>query len=287
MPVRSTWKGFLRVSLVNIPVKVFPATESAGTIAFNQLHGECQTRIQQKRWCPNCEREVPNSELVKGYEFEKGRYVIVNDEDIQKVRVESTRVINLSQFTDDTAIDPIYVDRAYYLAPDGAMAAEAFAVMREGMVGKAGVGKVALYGREYLVAIKPQKKGLVMYTLHHDAEIRSIDEIEELNSVPTKVKPEEMKLAKQVIATFDAPLDLKEYKDEYREGLRQIIDAKIAGEEVVAPEVAEPPRVVDLMDALRRSLDSVSKDKKKPAKAEIAKPVAKIKAANGRKKKTA
>jgi DNA end-binding protein Ku len=162
------------------------------------------------------------------------------------------------------------------------------------MVGKAGVGKVALYGREYLVAIRPQKKGLVMYTLHHDAEIRSIDEIEELNSVPAKVKPEEMKLAKQVIATFDAELDLKEYKDEYREGLRKIIDAKIAGEEVVAPEVAEPPRVVDLMEALRRSLDSVSKEKKKPAKADIAKadvakpePVAKAKAANGRKRKTA
>ena len=289
MAVRSTWKGFLRVSLVNIPVKVFPATESAASISFNQLHAECQTRIQQKRWCPHCEREVPNSELVKGYEFEKGRYVVVTDEDMQKVRVESTRVINLSQFTDDTAIDPIYVDRAYYLAPDGAMAADAFAVMREGMAGKAGVGKVALYGREYLVAIKPQKKGLVMYTLHHDAEIRSIDEIEELNSVPTKVKPEEMKLAKQVIATFDAELDLKEYKDEYREGLRQIIDAKISGEEVVAPEVAEPPRVVDLMEALRRSLDSVSKEKKKPAKADIAKaePVAKAKTSNGRKRKTA
>ena len=289
MAVRSTWKGFLRVSLVNIPVKVFPATESAASISFNQLHAECQTRIQQKRWCPHCEREVPNSELVKGYEFEKGRYVVVTDEDMQKVRVESTRVINLSQFTDDTAIDPIYVDRAYYLAPDGAMAADAFAVMREGMAGKAGVGKVALYGREYLVAIKPQKKGLVMYTLHHDAEIRSIDEIEELNSVPSKVKPEEMKLAKQVIATFDAELDLKEYKDEYREGLRKIIDAKIAGEEVVAPEVAEPPRVVDLMEALRRSLDSVSKEKKKPAKADIAKaePVVKAKTSNGRKRKTA
>jgi DNA end-binding protein Ku len=289
MAVRSTWKGFLRVSLVNIPVKVFPATESAATISFNQLHAECQTRIQQKRWCPHCEREVPNSELVKGYEFEKGRYVVVTDEDMQKVRVESTRVINLSQFTDDTAIDPIYVDRAYYLAPDGPMAADAFAVMRDGMAGKAGVGKVALYGREYLVAIKPQKKGLVMYTLHHDAEIRSIDEIEELNSVPTKVKPEEMKLARQVIATFDAELDLKEYKDEYKEGLRAIIDAKISGEEVVAPEVAEPPRVVDLMEALRRSLDSVSKEKKKPAKAEIAKPApaAKAKTANGKKRKTA
>jgi DNA end-binding protein Ku len=287
MAVRPTWRGFLKVSLVNIPVKVFPATESAATIAFNQLHAECQTRIQQKRWCPHCEREVPNTELVKGYEFEKGRYVIVTEDDMQKVRVESTRVINLSQFTDDTAIDPIYVDRAYYLAPDGPMAAEAFAVMREGMAGKAGIGKVALYGREYLVAIRPQKKGLVMYTLHHDAEIRSIDQIEELSSVPAKVKPEEMKLAKQVIATFDSELDLKEYKDEYKDGLRQIIDAKISGEEFVAPEVQEPPKVVDLMEALRRSLDSVSKDKKKPAKAEIAKPAAKAKSGNGKKRKTA
>ncbi|MGH9347106.1 MAG: Ku protein [Vicinamibacterales bacterium] len=287
MAVRPTWRGFLKVSLVNIPVKVFPATESAATIAFNQLHAECQTRIQQKRWCPHCEREVPNTELVKGYEFEKGHYVIVSEEDMQKVRVESTRVINLSQFTDDTAIDPIYVDRAYYLAPDGPMAAEAFAVMREGMAGKAGIGKVALYGREYLVAIRPQKKGLVMYTLHHDAEIRSIDQIEELSAVPSKVKPEEMKLARQVIATFDSELDLKEYKDEYREGLRQIIDAKIAGEEFVAPEVQEPPKVVDLMEALRRSLDTVSQDKKKPAKAAIVKPAAKAKTGNGKKRKTA
>jgi DNA end-binding protein Ku len=287
MSPRPTWKGFLKVSLVNIPVKVFPATESAASISFNQLHAECQTRIQQKRWCPQCEREVPNTELVKGYEFEKGRYVVVSDEDIQKVRVESTRVIDLSQFTDETEIDPIYVDRAYYLAPDGPMAAEAFAVMREGMAGKAGIGKVALYGREYLVAVRPQKKGLVMYTLHHDAEIRSIDQIDELNSVPTKVKPEEMKLAKQVVATFDAELNLKDYKDEYREGLRKIIDAKIAGEEVVAPEVQEPPKVVDLMEALRKSLNAVSTDKKKPVKADLGKPAAKAKAVNGARKRKA
>ena len=290
MPPRPTWKGFLKVSLVNIPVKVFPATESADSLSFNQLHAECQTRIQQKRWCSHCEREVPNTELVKGYEFEKGRYVIVSDEDIQKVRVESTRVINLVQFADDSEIDPIYVDRAYYLAPDGPMAAEAFAVMREGMAGKAGIGKMALYGREDLVAIRPKKKGLVMYTLHHDAEIRSIDQIEELSSVPTKVNPAEMKLAKQVIATFDAELNLKDYKDEYKEGLRKIIDAKIAGEEIVAPEVEEPARVVDLMEALKRSLDSVSHDKKKPAKADLKK-VATVKpikgAANGAKKRKA
>jgi DNA end-binding protein Ku len=289
MAPRPTWKGYLKVSLVTIPVKVFPATESAAALSFNQLHAECQTRIQQKKWCSHCEREVTTTEVVKGYEFEKGRYVIVEDEDIQKVRVESTRVIDLAQFTDDTEIDPIYVDRAYYLAPDGPMAAEAFAVMRDGMVGKAGIGKVALYGREYLVAIRPQKKGLVMYTLHHDAEIRSIDTIEELNSVPSKVKPEEMKLAKQVIASFDGDLNLKDYKDEYKEGLRKIIDAKIAGEEVVAAEVQEPPKVVDLMEALRRSLNSVSVEKKKPAKAKLT-AVAKTKAkatVNGVKKRKA
>ncbi len=272
MAPRPTWKGYLRVSLVTIPVKVFPATESAATLSFNQLHAQCQTRIQQKRWCPHCEREVPNSELVKGYEYEKGRFVVISEDDIQKVRVESTRVIDLVQFTDDTEIDPIYVDRAYYLAPDGAMGADAFAVMREGMAGKAGIGKVALYGREYLVAVRPQKKGLVMYTLHHDAEIRGIDQIEELNSVPSTVKPEEMKLAKQVIATFDGELNLKDYQDEYKEGLRKIIEAKIAGQEVVAPAETEPPKVVDLMEALRRSLDAVSADKKKPVKAELAKP---------------
>jgi DNA end-binding protein Ku len=284
MPPRPTWKGYLKVSLVTIPVKVFPATESAAALSFNQLHAECQTRIQQKRWCPHCEREVPNSELAKGYEFEKGRYVVVSDEDMQKVRVESTRVIDLAQFTDESAIDPIYVDRAYYLAPDGPMSASAFAVMREGMAGKAGIGKVALYGREYLVAIKPQKKGLVMYTLHHDAEIRSIDQIEELDELPAKVKPEEMKLAKQVISTFDSELNLKDYKDEYKEGLRKIIEAKIAGEEIVAPEVQEPPKVVDLMEALRRSLDSVSSDKKKAAKANVKQVVSKAKA-NGAKKR--
>jgi DNA end-binding protein Ku len=266
MSARPTWKGYLKVSLVNIPIKVFPATETAGSISFNQLHAECQTRIQQKRWCPHCNREVANTELVKGFEFEKGRYVVLSEDDIEKVRPESTRVINLVQFTDDSAIDPIYVDRAYYLAPDGAMAADAFAVMRDGMKGKVGIGKLALYGREYLVAVRPKERGIVMYTLHHAAEIRKIDVVEELNSLPSKVKPEEIKLARQVIGTFEAPLNLASYKDEYREGLQKIIDAKIAGEEIVAPEVEAPPKVVNLMEALRKSLDSVSASKKKTAK---------------------
>jgi len=272
MAARATWRGYLKVSLVNIPIKVFPATESSGTISFNQLHAQCQTRIQQKRWCSRCDREVPLSEIVKGYEFEKGRYVVLSDEDFDKVRPESTRVIDLVRFTDESAIDPMYVDRAYYLAPDGGVAADAFAVMREGMQGKVGVGKLALYGREYLVAVRPRGRGIVMYTLHHAAEIRSVDAVDELNVVPAKVKPEEIKLAKQVIGTFEGPLNLADYKDEYREGLQRIIDAKIAGEEIVAPVEGAPPKVVNLMEALKKSLDAVSAAKKPTAKAGSTKP---------------
>ena len=271
MPPRPTWKGYLKVSLVNIPVKVYPATEASATISFNQLHAECQTRINQKKWCSKCEREVTSAEVVKGYEFEKGRWVVMTDEDIAKVRTESTKVINLVQFAGDDEIDPMYVDRAYYLVPDGAMATDAYAVMRDGMQGKVGVGKVAIHGRESLVAVKPHKQGLVMYTLHHAAEIRTIDQIDELREVRGKVEPgrdeagqaghRELRGRARISPTT---------RTSTRKGCKQIIDAKVAGEEFVAPAEEAPPKVVDLMEALRRSLDQVSAGKKKTAKVEEA-----------------
>ena len=263
MAARPTWKGYLKISLVNIPVKVFPATDAAATLAFHQLHAECQTRIQQKRWCPTHDREVPKTEIVKGFEFEKGRYVVIDEEDFEKVRVESTRVINLERFTEADAIDDIYLERPYYLAPDGAVAKEAFAVIREGMKGKAGIGKVALYGREYLIKIQPREKGLIMYTLRHASEIRSMNAIDELADMPESVKPDEVKLARQVMGTFEGELDFTSYHDDYQTGLRDIIDAKIEGREVVTPEVEAPPKVVNLMEALRKSLDTVSAARKK------------------------
>jgi DNA end-binding protein Ku len=264
MAARPTWRGYLKISLVNIPVKVFPATDAGATLSFNQLHAECQTRIQQKRWCPTCQREVPNTDIVKGFEFEKGHYVVMDEGDIEKVRVESTRVINLEKFVDADAIDDIYLERPYYLAPDGPVAKEAFAVIREGMHGKAGIGKVALYGREYLVKVQPRERGLVMYTLRHANEIRSMDSIDELGDMPAAVKPAEVKLAQQVMGTFEGELDFTSYRDEYQEGLREIIDAKIEGREVVAHEIEAPPKVVNLMEALRKSLDTISAAKKKP-----------------------
>lgn len=268
MSARPTWKGFLKVSLVNIPIKVFSATEAGAGLSFNQLHGECQTRIQQKRWCPHCNREVPYAEIVKGYEFEKGHYVVVDDQDFDKVHVESTRVINLEKFTDSSAIDPIYLERAYYLAPDGPMASQAFAVMRDGMRGKAGIGKVALYGREYLVKVEPREEGLIMYTLRHTDEVRRMDAIDELATLPA-VNPAEVRLAQQVIGTFEGDVDLNDYRDEYQHGLREVIEAKIQGREIVTSDVEAPAKVVNLMDALRKSLDAVSAGKKTTAKASV------------------
>lgn len=266
MAARATWKGYLKISLVNIPIRVFPATDAAATVSFNQLHRECRSRIQQKRWCPTCQTEVPNTDLVKGYEFEKGKYVVLDEEDIAKVRSESTRVINIVQFADAKTIDPVYVEKPYYLAPDGNVAAEAFAVMREGMAGKAAIGKLALYGREYLVAIQPRETGLVMFTLRHASEVRAMSAIDELKTVPSKIKPDEIRLARQVIGNFESEGDLTQYEDDYQIELRKIIEAKIAGEEIVAPKDEAPPKVVNLMEALRQSLERVSSTKKQTAR---------------------
>ncbi len=267
MAARPTWKGFLKVSLVTVPVRVFPATDTASSLSFNQLHAECQTRIRQKKWCPTCDRQVDKTEIVKGSEFAKGHYVVMDEEDIAKARPESTRVINLLRFAEVDSIDPIYVERPYYLAPDGKVAGEAFGVLREALRGKAGIGKLALSGREYLVAVQPRERGLVMFTLRQAAEVRKMSAIDELDQVPDQVNDAEVSLARQIIANFEGDLDLSEFTDEYQAELRRVIDAKVAGEEVVVPDHESPANVVDLMDALRRSLDSVSKSRKTPAKA--------------------
>src|SRR5438552_10785700 len=162
-------------------------------------------------------------------------------------------------------MDPMYLERPYCLAPDGPVAKDAFAVMREGMKGKAGIGKLALYGREYLVKVQPRERGVVMYTLRHANEIRSMDAIDELAEMPATVKPGEVALAKQVIGTFESDVDFTSYRDDYQVGLREIIDAKIEGREIVTPEIEAPPKVVNLMEALRKSLDTIGGGKRKSA----------------------
>ena len=256
MAARPTWKGYLKISLVNIPIKVFPATDSGATLSFNQLHGECQTRIQQKRWCPNCQKEVANTDIVKGYEFEKGRYVVVGEEDIDKVRVESTRVINLEKFTDDTDVDPIYLERPYYLAPDGPVAKQAFAVIRDAMRGKGMValGRLVLAKRERVIALEPCEHGLLGTTLRYPYEVRDAkDYFSDIPALP--IAADMLKLAERILDSKAAAFDPATFHDRYEEALIAHLKARQAGA-VRPPSEAlpAPRRVINLMEALRRSI---------------------------------
>jgi DNA end-binding protein Ku len=271
MAPRATWKGVLQISLVRIPIKVYPATSESESIRFNQLHVDCKTRITQRRWCVSCAREVPTGEIVKGYEFAVGKFVILQDEELDAVQPESTHTIDLVQFDDERALDSLYVDRSYYLAPDGT--GDAYAVLSEAMHQKVGIGKLALYGREYLVAVvargiaSPNRRAiLLMHTLHHAAEIRSADEVS--FGPPGTSDLASVRLARQLIEGFAQPVNLADFTDAYQTDLRRLIDAKIAGQEIVEPPMVAPMPVLPLLEALQQSLAAVAK--RTPAKATIA-----------------
>jgi Ku protein len=257
MAARALWKGALKVSLVGIPIRVFAATDPSGEVSFRQIHRRCGTPIQLRKWCPHCDTEVTSDDITKGYEIRKGEFVLIEPEDIESVRPASTHTIDIDRVVDAADIDPMYIEKPYYVAPDNAGAGSAFAVMRDALENRAAVGKVALHGREYLVALRPRGQGLVMYTLRHGDEIRAMDGIGELSFADAKARPQELKLARQILDSFDHNPDLKEYHDDYEDALRQMIKEKAAGHEIVAPEPERPSNVVNLMDALRKSLAEV------------------------------
>jgi DNA end-binding protein Ku len=266
MAARPTWKGVLKISLVSIPIKVFPATDTSAVLDFHQLHKECRTRITQRRWCVTCAKEVPYAEIEKGYEFEKDKYVVLSETEFAAVKPESAKVIDLVQFAAASALDPLYIDRSYYLTPDGDRGAEAFAVMRQAMAGTVGVGKLAIYGREYLIAVRvePSNAALLLHTLHHASEIRPIEALAE--STP-RAPIAQVQIARKVIASFMRDtLKLAAFTDTYQTDLKKLIDKKIRGEEIIeaTPAPATTSNVVNLKDALTRSLHLVS-GVKKPA----------------------
>lgn len=264
MAARPAWKGALKLSLITVPIRVYPATNARADVSFHQIHRKCHTRIQMKKWCPHCKRELRRDEIVKGYEKQKGRYVLVEAEDIEAVRPESTRVAEISHVLDAEVIDPIHVERSYYLAPDGKRAGEAYAVIREGLAGKAAVGRLALHGREYLVAIVSRDRALLLHTLRTKGEVRELKAIEGLEFTKTKVRQEEVKLVRQVLSSLDTGADIEDFTDNYQAALRKMLEAKGTEEVVQTAEEGEAPaKVVDLMDALRQSLDRVKTEKKK------------------------
>jgi DNA end-binding protein Ku len=263
MPPRSSWKGFIRLSLVSVPVKAFTASAGGGSeIRLNQLHGECHSRINYKKTCP-IHGEVPNDQIVSGYEYAKGQYVIVDPEELDKIRTEDEKAISIDTFIEPEAVDPMYSSgRTYYLVPDGPIGQKPYSVLHDGMVdlGRHAVGQVTMHGRQQLVWLRPVNGLLTMTMLSYDSQVTKPATFEgELTKTP--VEPEELKLAKTLIEASTAEkFDIAKYKDDYTEKLTQLIEAKVAGKEIVAPPVHEQAQIINLMDALRQSVEKTQKE---------------------------
>jgi len=280
MAPRANWKGYLKLSLVSCPVRLYNATSSSRRISFNLLHKDTHNRVQIKHHDPEL-GVVERSDLVKGYQYDKNQYVILDDEDFDKLKIESTDTINIETFVDSDAIDLLYCDAPYYLAPDGAMAEETFVVLREAMKksGKTALARVVLSSRERVVCVNVQNKGMLLTTLRNHKEVRAAASYFE--DIPTRdVDKEMLALADKLIEQKSGEFKPEEFTDRYEEALLEVIRAKIAGEEPVVAAAPEKGKVVNLMDALKKSLEeSKPRAKRKERKPSARKPVSKEKSA--------
>jgi DNA end-binding protein Ku len=264
MATRPTWQGYLRLSLVSCPVALYTATSRAGEVHFNMLHKDTHNRIKMIPTDPES-GPVDRAEIVKGYEIEKGRYVVVSDEEIKNVRLETTRTIDIERFVDEADIDRLYWNDPYFLAPDGDMAVEAFAVIREAMTkaGKVALGRLVMHQRERLLALEPRDKGIVAYTIRNKREVRDPAEI--FGAIPdVKPAPQMVEIAAKIIEQQEGPFDPSQFNDRYEDALRALIKEKEKGKTVTAPAEPKEAEVIDLMEALRRSLGQGGGERRKP-----------------------
>jgi DNA end-binding protein Ku len=254
--MKATWIGNLKLGFVSVPVRVFSATEPSSTIRFNQLHDECGTRLQSRKWCPICDREIDKDEVVKGFEHDRGQYVVVTQDEIDLAKPESSRSIVLTSVIDDDEINPMYVEKPFFVAPEPGIEASAFAVVRAALGDRVAVGKMTTHGKEHTVALKAHGQGLSLFTIRRSSEVRDSYLLDSLCDLPSAgVLHDEVELARQVLAGLDEPVDLTSTRDAYQEQLREIIDAKVSGVSIVPVEQkVEDEPAQDLMAALRASL---------------------------------
>ena len=277
MAPRSTWKGHLRLSLVSCPVRLYNAVSRSEKVSFNLLHKDTHNRIQMKPHDPEL-GAVERDDLVKGYQYEKDQYVVFTDEDFDKVQIESSKAIVIEKFVDAKDVDPIYFDSPYYVAPDGAVAEETFRVIQWAMreKRKVALSRVVLSQRERLIALMCRGKGLLMMTL------RTADEVRDSEEYFTDIEEEEpekemLELAERLIEQKSAKFDPSEFHDRYQEAVIEMVKAKVKGQEPVLAKAPERGKVINLMDALKRSLEDAkpaaeSKPRKAAAKAPAAEP---------------
>jgi len=280
--MRTTWNGSLSFGLVTIPVGLAPATTPkarSSDVSFRTLHRECKTPIKQKRWCPTHEREVPNDELVKGWEVSKGQFVIVEEADLEAIAQHDTsRAIDISRFVPLEQVDPLFFDRTYYLAPASAAAQRRpYVLLLDAMkeTGMAAIGRMVIRGNENFCLIRPKGETLVLETLFLAEDVKSAAEIDEAVG-ETEVQEGELALARQLIDGLVGDFEPEDLHSEYRDNLRKLLEAKLAGEEIAVPEPEPEAQVVDLMEALKKS---VAATKGRAAAGDGAKPASRKKAA--------
>ncbi len=289
--MRTIWNGSISFGLVNIPVGLALATTpkaKQSDVSFRTLHRECKTPIRQKRWCPTHEREVGPDEIVKGWEVAKGEFVVVEDADLEAIaQHDESRSIDITRFVDLEEVDPVYLDRTYYLAPATAPAQRRpYVLLLEAMkqAGMGGIGRFVLRGAEYFCLIRPKGDALVLETLFLADDVRSQAEIDEAVA-GTEVKDAELKLAQQVMESLVAEFDPAELHSQYRSDLRQMLEAKLDGQEIAKPEPVPETPVVDLMEALKRSVEEV-KGRKTAAKGASTKKKSAAKSGSGTRART-
>jgi DNA end-binding protein Ku len=260
--MRSIWKGHIRFSLVTIPVRIYNAVDTEEAIRFNQLHKEDNGAVGYEKKCKKCSKTLSADEIVKGYQFEPEQYVIVSPEDLAKIKLKSTKVIEIEGFIDASEVHPTLYESPYLAGPDGIVAAKTYSLLSEALKasGKVGIGKVVLRDREEIVTIAPLDGGLMLYKLRQPNEVRKMDNVPQLER--KDVNKDELKLSISLVESMAASLKDIDLSDRYRDALREMIEAKIAGREVVAAPEEETP-VVDIMTALRQSIEQ-TKAKKKP-----------------------
>lgn len=269
MAARSSWKGYLKLSLVSIPVKAYTATTSSGgEIRMNQLHADCHSRIQYKKTCP-IHGEITQDQIVSGYEYAKGQYVVVDTDELDKLRTADDKAITIDVFIGRDELDPVYLSgKTYYLLPDGPIGQKPYAVLYEGMVQQKrnAIAQVVMHGKEQVVLLRPADGLLTIAMLNYDPEITKPSTFED--EIPKQQNtPEELQLIKTLIdASTDQEFEFARYKDKYTEKLTTLIEAKIQGKEIVAPSVHQEMQVINLMDALRQSVAKVQAEEKPPKK---------------------
>jgi DNA end-binding protein Ku len=273
---RASWKGYIKLSLVSCPVKMYPATSASERITFNQLHKDTHNRINMKPVDPELGL-VERSDLVKGYEYEDKQYIIIDESDLEAVRIESNHTMNIEAFVDEDEVDVIYQDAPYYLAPDGAMAEETFAVLREAMrqSGKLAIARLVLTNRERVITIGARENGMFVTVLRNPSEVRGTAEY--FGNIP-EVKPDQemLDLAEKLIEQKVKAFNPKDYEDRYEVALMQMIREKLKGHKPIIAAAPERGNVINLMDALKASLGQAKPAAPSKAKAEPAeKPAAK------------